>query len=49
MNTILANSQDSKTPDPRILLLSLRHKIDLRKKGKYTALSNLSIYFTWKI
>ena len=39
------NSKNSKTPDR--LLLNLTDKIDLRS-DKYVALSNLSIYDTWK-
>ena len=27
---------------------NLTHKIDLRQKDKYIAISNLSIYYTWK-
>ena len=42
------NSKNSKTSDPHRVLLNLTHKIDLRKKDKYIALSNLSIYNTWK-
>ena len=42
------NSKNSKTYDPHGLLLSLKYKIDLRRKDKYIALSNLSIYYTWK-
>ena len=42
------NSKNSKTSDPHRLLLNLTDKIDLRKKGKCIALSNLSIYYTWK-
>ena len=38
------NSENSKTSDPRKLSLDLTDKIDLRRKDKYTALSNLSIY-----
>ena len=48
MNTIFMNSENSKTSDPHRLLLNLTEKIDLRRKGKYIALSNLSIYFTCK-
>ena len=48
MNTIFMNSKDSNTSDPHILLLNLTDKIDLRRKDKYIALSNLSIYYTWK-
>ena len=42
------NSKKSKTSDPRRLLLNLIDKIDLRREDKYIALSNLSIYYTWK-
>ena len=42
------NSKNSKTSDPHRLLRSLTDKIDFRRKNKYTALSNLSIYYTWK-
>ena len=48
MNTIFINSENSKTSDPHRLLLNLIDKIDLRRKGNYIALSNLSIYYTWK-
>ena len=46
MNTIFMNSENSQTFDPHRLLLNLTDKIDLRKKDKYIALSNLSIYYT---
>ena len=42
------NSENSKTSDPLRQLLNLTDKIDLRKKDKYIALSNLSINYTWK-
>ena len=42
------NSENSKTSDPYRLLLNLTEKIDLRRKDQYIALSNLSIYYTWK-
>ena len=48
MDTIFMNSKNSKTSDPHKLLLNLSDKIDLRRKDKYIALSNLSIYYTWK-
>ena len=48
MNTIFKNFENSKTSDPHRLLLNLTDKIDLRRKDKYIALSNLSIYYTWK-
>ena len=30
------------------LLLKLRDKLDLKRSDKYVALSNLSIYYSWK-
>ena len=42
------NSKNSKTSDLQRLLLNLTYKIDLKRKDKYIALSNLSIYYTWK-
>ena len=42
------NSKNSKTSHPHGLLLNLTDKIDLKRKDKYIALSNLSIYYTWK-
>ena len=48
MNTIFMNSENSKTSDPHRLLLNLTDKIDLRRKDKYIALLNLSIYYTWR-
>ena len=42
------NSRNSETSDPHRLLLNLTDKIDLRRKDKYIALSNLSIYDIWK-
>ena len=48
MDTIFMNSENSKTTDPHRLLLNLTDKINLRRSDKYVALSNLSIYYTWK-
>ena len=48
MNTIFLNSKNRKAPDPYGLLLNLTDKIDLKRKDKYIALSNLRIYYTWK-
>ena len=42
------NSENSKTSDSHILLLNLIDKINLKRSHKYVALSNLSIYYTWK-
>ena len=43
MNTIFINSEKSKTSNSHRLLLNLTDKIDLQRKNKYIALSNLSI------
>ena len=48
MDTIFMNSENSKTPKPHILALKLVNKLDLRFGDKVIALSNLSIYYTWK-
>ena len=48
MNTIFMNSKSSKTSDAHRLLLNLTDKIDIKRKDKYIALSNFSIYYTWK-
>ena len=48
MDTIFMNFKNSKLSDPYRLLLNLTDKIDLRRKYNYIALSNVSIYYTWK-
>ena len=48
MDTIFRNSNNSKTSDLHRILLDLTDKINLRSSDKYVALSNLSIYYTWK-
>ena len=47
MDTIFINSENSRTSEYHVLLLNLTNKIDLRSE-KNVALSNLSIYYTWK-
>ena len=42
------NSKNSKTSKPHVLILKLTDELDLRIGEKITALSNLSIYYTWK-
>ena len=42
------NSENSRTPEYHVLLLKLTDKLDLRRGQKSVALSNLSIYYTWK-
>ena len=48
MDTIFINSENSKASMPHILKLKLASKLDLRLGEKAIALSNLSIYYTWK-
>ena len=48
MDTIFMNSGKSKTPNPHVLVLKLTNKLDLRIGKKVIALSNLSMYYTWK-
>ena len=42
------NSEKSKNSEPHVLILKLTNKLDLRIGEKIIALSNLSIYYTWK-
>ena len=42
------NPENSKTSEPHVLILKLTDKLDLRRDEKIIALSNLSIYYTWK-
>ena len=42
------NSKNSKTSDLHRPLLNLTDKKDLKRKDKYIALLNLSIYYTYK-
>ena len=48
MDTIFMKSENSKTSEHHILVLKLTDKLDLRRGQKTVALSNLSIYYTWK-
>ena len=50
MDTIFMNSENSKTSEMHVLILKLKltDKLDLRRGEKIIALSNLSIYYTWK-
>ena len=48
MDTIFNKSDNSKTSKPHILKLKLTSKLDLRLAEKLIALSNSSIYYTWK-
>ena len=42
------NSENSKTSKLHVLILKLTNKLDLRIGEKTIALSNLSIYHSWK-
>ena len=48
MNTRFMNLENSKTSKSHILVLKLTNKLDLRIGEKVLALSNLSIYYTWR-
>ena len=48
MDAIFMNSENSKTSEYHVLVLKLTEKLDLRRGQKTIALSNLSIYYTWK-
>ena len=48
MDTVFMNSENSKTSKPHVLALKLTNKLDLGIGEKIIALSNLSIYYTWK-
>ena len=49
MDTIFTNSENSKTSKPHVVILTFTDTLDLRRGEKSIALSNLSIYYTWKI
>ena len=42
------NSENSEASNPHVLKLKFTSKLDLRLGEKVIALSNLSIYYTWK-
>ena len=48
MDTIFMNSENSRTSEYKVLVIKLTDKLDLRRSQKSVALSNLSIYYTWK-
>ena len=48
MDSIFMNSKNSKTTHPHRQLLNLSDKINLTRSGRYIALSNISICYTWK-
>ena len=42
------NSGNSKTSNPHRLSFNLTDRKNLKRRDKYVALSNLSMYYTWK-
>ena len=48
MDTIFMNSENSRTSEYHVLQFELANKLDLRKDQKSVAISNLSIYYTWR-
>ena len=48
MDTIFMNSENSRTSKYHVLVLNLTDKLNLRRGRKSAALSNLSIYYSWK-
>ena len=48
METILMNTENSKTSEPHRFQLDLTNKLNLKKPKKNMALANLSIYYTCK-
>ena len=42
------NSKNSRTSEYHVLILKLADKLNLRRGQKSVALSNLTIYYTWK-
>ena len=48
MDTIFLNAENSRNSEYHVLILKFTDKLYLRKGQKSVALSNLSIYYTWK-
>ena len=48
MDTIFMNSENGRTSEYHVLVLKLTDKLDLKRGQKSVAISNLSIYYTWK-
>ena len=48
MDTIFMSSENSRTSEYHVLVLKFSDKLDLRRDQKSVALSNFSIYYTWK-
>ena len=48
METILMNTENSKTSESHRFKLDLTEKLNLKNPNKNMAVANLSIYYTWK-
>ena len=48
MDTVFMNSENSRASEYHALVLKLTDKLDLKRGQKNVALSNLSVYYTWK-
>ena len=48
METIFTNTENSKTNESHKFWLDLTDKLNLKNPNKNMALTNLSIYYTWK-
>ena len=48
MDTIFMSSENSRISAPFRLPLNISERINLKRKDKYVALSNHSVYYTWK-
>ena len=48
METFFMNTKNSKTSEPNRFKYDLIDKLDLKNLNKNMALTNLSIYYTWK-
>ena len=48
METILMNTENSKTNKPHKFVLNLQQRLDLESLNKYVALQGFSICYTWK-
>ena len=48
MDNIFINSKNSITTDLHRFILNISDRINLNRSDNYAALSNFSIYYTWK-
>ena len=48
METVFMNTENSRTNEPHRFKLDLTDKLNLKNPNKNMALTNLSIYYTWK-